>query len=343
MDSYSIVNLPPELLIQIIEDTPSRDLTNLCNISKEYNVLCAQEYDELWYILFNRLVNPIPRYADIQEYNQINRTKYRNWREAYLDIRRNLESLNYGSFRNAVTNGHIELVKVLIPILEYYIFSEDLRTAIEKGYTDIVRLLLTQTNVDPSNNLNIGIRRAASKGYTDIVRLLLQDPRVDPASEIQEALRQAVDHKHVEVVKLLLQNPRVNPNVYQGAAIKSAAGRGNIEILRLLIQHPQTDIYSLQEGLVEASENCKAESVRVLLEDDRVNPSYKGNEALIRAAENRCNMIVELLMLHPRFDYRGTWEAESRARNKRHTVTANLIERLFRERRERMAGIIEIN
>ena len=42
-----------------------------------------------------------------------------------------------------------------------------------------------------------------------MVKLLLQDPRVDPSDRNNGAIRLAHQNGHVEVVKLLLQDPRV--------------------------------------------------------------------------------------------------------------------------------------
>ena len=49
---------------------------------------------------------------------------------------------------------------------------------------------------------------ASLNGYVEIVKLLLQDPRVDPSDENNLAIRLASFYGYIEVVKLLSQDPR---------------------------------------------------------------------------------------------------------------------------------------
>jgi hypothetical protein len=49
-------------------------------------------------------------------------------------------------------------------------------------------------------------------GYTDLVKLLLKDPRVDPTEEESLALRVAVKKGHVGVVEALIRDGRADPS-----------------------------------------------------------------------------------------------------------------------------------
>ena len=51
--------------------------------------------------------------------------------------------------------------------------------ACKYNHIDIVKLLLQDTRVDPSDRDNYAIRRTSEKGHVEVVKLLLQDPRVD--------------------------------------------------------------------------------------------------------------------------------------------------------------------
>lgn len=44
---------------------------------------------------------------------------------------------------------------------------------------------------------------AAEKGYTEVVKLLLQDDRVDPSANDNEAIKWAASGRYVEIIKLL--------------------------------------------------------------------------------------------------------------------------------------------
>lgn len=49
---------------------------------------------------------------------------------------------------------------------------------------------------------------ACQKNYSEVMKVLLRDSRIDPSSENNMAIRIAYSHKHLEVAKLL--NDKVN-------------------------------------------------------------------------------------------------------------------------------------
>jgi hypothetical protein len=50
-------------------------------------------------------------------------------------------------------------------------------------HSQIIKVLLSDPRVDPSDENNYAIRLASYYGYLKIVKLLLSDPRVDPSDE----------------------------------------------------------------------------------------------------------------------------------------------------------------
>ncbi len=94
----------------------------------------------------------------------------------------------------------------------------------------LVKKLLQDPRVDPSDNSNFVIRWASENGHLEIVRLLLQDPRVDPSRFNNYAIKWASIEGHLEVVKLLLQDPRVQ---------KKAKELRQTEILELIEKYSE--------------------------------------------------------------------------------------------------------
>ena len=95
-------------------------------------------------------------------------------------------------------------------------YSEAVRWASRRGYTEIVKLLLTDSRVDPagvdpSDRDNLAIIVASYWGQAEVVKLLLADSRVDPAARGNEAISQAYRRGYTKVVKLLLADSRVGP------------------------------------------------------------------------------------------------------------------------------------
>ena len=57
-------------------------------------------------------------------------------------------------------------------------FNQIFQIASNNGHLDIVKLLLNDSRVDPSDRNNYAIRIASQYGHTEIVKLLLNDSRV---------------------------------------------------------------------------------------------------------------------------------------------------------------------
>ena len=81
--------------------------------------------------------------------------------------------------------------------------------ACEKGHTEIVKLLLTHPNIDPSVCGGLAIFCASKNGHLEIVKLLLAHPDIDPSDNNNAAVFEANYYGHSKVVKALLSDSRV--------------------------------------------------------------------------------------------------------------------------------------
>ncbi|KAI8892338.1 hypothetical protein BC833DRAFT_625931 [Globomyces pollinis-pini] len=111
----------------------------------------------------------------------------------------------------------------------------DLEYAIDNFQDDIVRILLEDGRLDPSEDNNSAIKFAARYGYAEILKILLKDKRVDPAVERNYAIRYASECGRTDIVKLLLNDERVDPFVDDRYAIRKSFLHGHTEIVRLLL------------------------------------------------------------------------------------------------------------
>ena len=109
-----------------------------------------------------------------------------------------------------------------------------LRWAAKNGHLEIVKVLLPYS--DPKAFDNFALRWAARNGYIDIVKLLL--PLSDVKTFDSEALRWAVLNKHLEIVKLLI--PHSETNDYVIDYCKSYCN--NQEILDLIIMNKKVNL-----------------------------------------------------------------------------------------------------
>ena len=95
----------------------------------------------------------------------------------------------------AIKNGHIEMVWSIIGStgLDPKTIGYGLRVASRQGHVGIVELLLAYENsrADTSVLCSGAIQAAADGGHTEVVKLLLTEPRVDPSESHNEAIRWA--------------------------------------------------------------------------------------------------------------------------------------------------------
>jgi hypothetical protein len=107
----------------------------------------------------------------------------------------------------AVKTKDLDFVKKYLeqvqPDLNFAFFS-----AIECGFIDAAKLLLSCAGVDPSAQNNAALFYASQYGNLEIVKLLLSDSRVDPSAHNNDALRRASMYGHLDIVKLLLSHSR---------------------------------------------------------------------------------------------------------------------------------------
>jgi ankyrin repeat protein len=100
---------------------------------------------------------------------------------------------------------------------------------------DFLKKYLEQVKPD----LNLALAEAAYFGFTDAVKLLLSDARVDPSARDNQALIDASQNGHLEIVKLLLSDDRVDPSAEDNWPLYWACKNGHLDIVKLLESHPR--------------------------------------------------------------------------------------------------------
>lgn len=97
--------------------------------------------------------------------------------------------------------------------------------AADKNDIELVKILLSKPEVDPTENTKEGkrykndetnypIRTAAKNGFYELTKLLLADPRVSPSAKSNFALKHSFSNGHFDVAQLLLSDPRVIRDFY---------------------------------------------------------------------------------------------------------------------------------
>ena len=142
------------------------------------------------------------------------------------------------------------------------------------GHFEVAEQLLKNTNIDV-NKISNGenpLITAAEKGYTDIVGLLLQFPTIDTNINKRgsegSALFLASANNHSMIVEQLLLQPQIEVNGKYGARRRTslivASFEGHLNVVKLLLRCPKTNI-TLQnvfgETALDVSGNETSEAI----------------------------------------------------------------------------------
>ncbi|KAI8847785.1 ankyrin repeat-containing domain protein [Chytridium lagenaria] len=196
----------------------------------------------------------------------------------------------------SATRGHALSVSLLMSA-SILPTSHLLVMAARRGHVDVVDLLLTSRNVDPSAFDSKALRVAAAHGQDRVVKRLLETGRVDPGSADNVALRRASEYGFKEVVRMVLDTGMADPAAEDNYAIRWAAVNGHLEVVKMLIASPGVNPAACDNlPLICAAQSGHRAVVKLLIDTNRVNPAACRGQALIRAASNgHLPVVLDLL------------------------------------------------
>jgi hypothetical protein len=111
----------------------------------------------------------------------------------------------------------------------------------------VVKLLLKDPRVDPTDNDNKALLEAIRRRRTEVVKLLLDDKRIDPNYNDNEAIKLAVDLKIAQMVELLAFHPRMIKSRGYFVAFERACRRGGARIVGMLLLDPRINVSILND------------------------------------------------------------------------------------------------
>jgi len=224
-EKATIMSLPLEVDIMIIEWLPVEDALNFAKALKLPERVAVQYFafdsKDIKNILFNKFYDLKPS----------------SFKFLLKNKKVQIEATSYQKTNAAIGTLDLDFVKKYLEE-----FKPDLNDALGAaawiGFTDAVKLLLSDYGVDPSAQDNDAVIYASSNEHLEIVRLLLKDDRVDPSARDNIALVCASQNGYLEIVKLLLSDDRVDPSAYIIDYILSLDYvKDDLEIVKLLESH----------------------------------------------------------------------------------------------------------
>jgi hypothetical protein len=200
------------------------------------------------------------------------------------------------AFEHLLSDSRLEKKFATRPWLPLYL-------ACRKGYTQTVRILLTDPRVDPNdrrvwkeatNNYEIfkmfiacprvsGMQLenyfiyAVELGCFDEVVFMLHDRRLNTDWRVSTAMEFAVICKHLNIVQYIMKEFKDKISMQLGSnALKIAAARGWYEFTDLLLEHGFDPTYEFNHALRLAVKNGHYEIVTRLLKCPEVDPTDAG-------------------------------------------------------------------
>jgi hypothetical protein len=235
----TIKSLPLELDFMIIEWLPIEDALNLAQALKLPEQVAVQYFS----CDGNDIYNIDEEYIELQP-------------SSFKFLLKN-KRFQIRAYYHQKTNAAIRTLD--LDFLKKYIeqykpgLDDALFAAAYVGFTDAVKLLLSDYGVDPSACNNEVLIDASENGYLEIVQILLADDRVDPSAQDNRALIDASQNGHLEIVKFLLSDSRVDPSAQDNEALFRASSNGHLEIVKLLESHPRFEDVPLEQSESDSS------------------------------------------------------------------------------------------
>jgi len=188
----------------------------------------------------------------------------------------------------------------LVPIL---IKNYAVQLAGQYNKIEIMKLLLTYSDLDPNANEGCALQQACENGNIEIVKILLSDDRIDCSLHNNAPIVLACQNGNIEILKLLLKKLNVDPSVDNNRALAASCRNGYLEIAKILLADKRINLPSnCNKVLCTAINHFHVDIVELLLKDQRINPSLFSNSALYIAIMNNNIECVKLLLNDNRVD-----------------------------------------
>ena len=185
----------------------------------------------------------------------------------------------------ALENGHVRIAKKLIShgfVIPKEKLNELCNNACERGYVEIVQLLLQMKELDIETLGGFFLVIACKHFQLEVIKVLLNDKRslksLDSLAVLKDACREDFSG---HVIELLLSIEGFIPNVAHH--LTPACSANNVKAVELLLRNPFLQINNNPINLVV--DNNTVEIFQKLLKDKRFDPSINENQTFILACQ----------------------------------------------------------
>eukprot|EP01117_Protostelium_nocturnum_P020029 TRINITY_DN8839_c0_g1_i1.p2 TRINITY_DN8839_c0_g1~~TRINITY_DN8839_c0_g1_i1.p2 ORF type:complete len:315 (+),score=39.68 TRINITY_DN8839_c0_g1_i1:1294-2238(+) len=222
------------------------------------------------------------------------------------------------AFEDAINLNKVDGIRLLLTLSKRIDFDPDIHfhQAIWRGNAQIVRVFFE------SEQMNIGfghLFNAAMSGHVNIFEMILDHPSTKSsldATNLGSILKMVSSNKpKSEIVKIILKHPLSDqllamPTVMHDILMEAVVHRRS-EALKVLLKDdridPSLDQNAVLRVLCHDGSFFALEICPILLFHSKVSPGDKHNEALSNAALCRNDKLVKMLLKDPRVDPEDRW------------------------------------
>lgn len=269
--------------------------TSMVDLTEFFPRACGKDLGAVQYILENSLIDPsVNNNAGFV-------AACRAGQAEIVDLLRHDErvdptSNNSEAIAEAAGAGHLYIVKMLMsnvnidPTRAFW-------QACANNRLEIAELLIEDARVnvnynDKQNGVVSPLEIASKNGFTDIVKLLLADSQVDPNINESAALRLAAFGNVLPVVHILMDDERINHVGMDDEPLFIACDSGYLDLLHVLLEKGKMDPV---ECFNDACESGNRKALAIMIKDPRLHTPEVLKNALSIAKANEQGPIVQLL------------------------------------------------
>ena len=220
------------------------------------------------------------------------------------DPRVNPTELDHEAVRSAVLGKHVDVLRLLLadPRVDPSYSGNEVLLQLEPP-AEIAQMFLAHPRIHLSNEMLYDYVASEWPVSTEIVRLLLRDGRIDPTEEDSRVLRGAAEYGKDEIMQALLDDWRVDPNFGDGKPLYWATKFNHHETVRVLLSDPRVDPRAHGHAAFKrALRDNLEEVVREFLRDGRVNPFENATliRRILKTPHKRYRKMLRILLEDPR-------------------------------------------
>jgi len=290
--------IPKDVICLILYNLDLPTLWHICGINHKIAAICKSNEFKKGYAFANKHL--ICRILQTKIYARMRTTSLfiDNWFMPAIQagVWNSQTQINTAVEWHART-GQLDNVTYLLSNYEYTGGVFALHAAVVENRLDVVKVLITMTNVRFTILNYFALRISARNGYLSMMQFFISTHKANPIMENNNVFRIAARCGHLDIVQYLIGIPGVDPTAHDNYAIRWAANYGHLNVVNFLSGIQSVDITARDnEAFRFAAKNGHLDLVKFIASLPNVAHNANNNQALKMAYQGRHKDVVSFLL-----------------------------------------------